>query len=120
VVVRVNVGLGLPAAAPAPIALDVVAGTAGGIVLFAGPDHRAAAIDCGFVGETAVLCTDSSATVPSSVEPGGEVTVSETFDVPAESIGTLVVTVQPPVSDRTGANPLRTATFTEAQTLLTE
>jgi hypothetical protein len=112
--VRVDVGL----TASAPIALDVVAGTAGGIALFGGADHRAAAIDCGYVGETEVLCTDSASSVPRGVRPGAEVIISETFDVPWASLPQLIVTVQPPVSDGAGANPLPTATFANAQTRL--
>jgi hypothetical protein len=115
VVVRVNVGLALPVSAPAAVTLDVVAGTAGGISLLMGPERQAAAIDCGFVGEADVLCTDSAATVPARVEPGSEVTLSETFDVPGAELAALAVTVQPPVADGAGANPLRAVTFTGAQ-----
>ena len=116
VLVRVDIGL----TATAPIGLDIVAGTAGGIALFAGVDHRAAAIDCGYVGERQVLCTDSASSVPSGVGPGREVILSETFDVPAASLPRLIVTVQPPVNDGAGANPLPTATFTDAETRLTK
>ena len=118
VLVRVNVVLGLPASAPAPIALDVVAGTAGGISLLAGPGRLPAAIDCGFIGETDVLCTDSANVVPTRVDPGTDVTVSEAFDVPAGALNALTVRVQPPVSDATGANPLRATTFDNAEALL--
>jgi hypothetical protein len=115
VLVRVYVGL----TATTPIALDVVAGTAGGIALFTGTDRRAAAIDCGYVGEPQVLCTDSASSVPSGVGPGREVIISEAFDVPRVSLPRLIVTVQPPVNDGTGANPLPAATFADAQTRLT-
>lgn len=119
VLVRVDVVLGLPPSAPAPIGLDIVAGTAGGIALLVGVDHRRAEVDCGFVGEKTALCTDSGSVVPTRVDPGAEVTVSETFDVPAGDLATLVVTAQPPVTDGTGANPVATITFTGAEALLT-
>ncbi len=116
VLVRVDVGL----TSAAPIGLDVVAGTGGGIALYAGADHRGAAIDCGYVGEPQILCTDSARTVPTAVGPGAEVVISETFDVPRASLRPIIVTVQPPVNDGAGANPLPRATFAGAESRLTD
>jgi hypothetical protein len=119
VLVRVNVVLGLPSSAPRPIDLDVVAGSAAGIALLTGADRHVAAIDCGYVGEAHVLCTDNGGQVPTHVAPGAEVTLSESFDVPVDALGKLTVTVQPPVSNSTGTNPLPATTFPNAQERLT-
>jgi len=101
--IRVNVALSLPVGA-APLRLDVVAGTASGIQLLAGGDP--AAIDCGNLAETTVLCTDISASVPVLLQAGGSVTLCESFDVPVSSLDRLTVMIQPPISDVAGKNPL--------------
>ena len=106
--VRITLALALPAAAPGPIALDVVAGTASGIALSA--SGRTLPIDCGNMAETTVLCTDNSASVPAAVMPGGEVRLSEAYDVPVGDLSRLTVTFQPPVNEG-GRNPLLPATF---------
>jgi hypothetical protein len=119
VLVRVTVRLSLPDDAPAGLHLDVVAGTASGIGLAVGERHMAAAVDCGNLAETTVLCTDNSASVPTDVVPGVDVFLCESFDVPASDRSAMDVTIQPPVSDADGANPLRTTRFTDVGGLLT-
>jgi hypothetical protein len=118
VLVRVTLRLALSAGATSALHLDVVAGTASGIGLTAGTGHLAAAIDCGNVVETTVLCTDNSASVPTFVAPGGEAFLCESFDVPVGDLTTLDVTVQPPISADDGTNPLRTATLADVGGLL--
>lgn len=110
--VRVTIMMGLPATAATSIPLDVVAGTASGIQLRT--RRGAAAIDCGNLAETDLLCTDLEADVPTSVDPGTQVALSESFDVPASVLAhrdQLTVVVQPPVSSPAGSNPLPAATF---------
>jgi hypothetical protein len=107
--VRVNVALSLPVGA-APLRLDVVAGTASGIQLLA--DGAPAAIDCGNLAETTVLCTDISASVPVLIEAGESVTLCESFDVRVSSLDRLSVVIQPPISDANGENPLGPVEFT--------
>jgi hypothetical protein len=109
--VRVTVSLAWPALEPLALPLDVVAGTASGIGLSAGAARRPAAIDCGNLVETTVLCTDIGATIPAFIAAGSEVRLCESFDVPAGDLDTLVVTVQPPVAGRAGADPLAPATL---------
>jgi hypothetical protein len=115
--VRVTIALGLPSGAPGAVRLDVVAGSAGGIALTVGAVP--AAIDCGYVGDAVPLCTDISAAVPTVVRPGGEVRISESFDVPEAGLAApMSVAVQPPVADATGTDPLRATTFEHVELLL--
>ncbi len=107
VLVRVNIRLSVAQDGSA-VPLSLMAGTASGISLATGADHRPAAIDCGNLAETTLLCTDLGTSLPDHVDSATPVTLCESFDVPAESVDALSVTITPPVP----GGQVASATFT--------